>query len=62
MANDDKFSQFVKVYRGSLAVLGADGIKIIIRSKYSEVSRSALYEIISPFSMSEGRTSTSTNS
>jgi hypothetical protein len=45
----DELAQFVKVYKGALAVLGADGIKIIPPSKYSELSPSTIYEIISPF-------------
>lgn len=45
----DQLSRFVEVYKGALAVLGVDGTEIIPPSKYSEVSPSTIYEIISPF-------------
>jgi len=45
----DQLSRFIKVYKGELAVLSADGTEIIPPSKYSEVSPSTIYEIISPF-------------
>lgn len=54
----DQLTEFVEVYKGTLAAPGADGFtEIIPRSKYSEVSPSTIYEIISPFftSMSDER-------
>jgi len=45
----DELTQFIKVYKGALAVLSADGIKIIPPSKYPELSPFTIYEIISPF-------------
>jgi hypothetical protein len=51
----DQLSDFVKLYKGELAERGADGFtEIIPRSKYSEVSPSVIYEIISPFFTSLG--------
>lgn len=46
----DELNVFVKVYKGVLAEVGKNGsVKIIPPSKYSEVSPSTMYEIISPF-------------
>jgi hypothetical protein len=51
----DQLSDFVKLYKGVLAECGSDGFtEIIPRSKYSEVSPSVIYKIISPFFTSLG--------
>lgn len=51
----DQLSDFVELYKGQLAERGSDGFtEIIPRSKYSEVSPSVIYEIISPFFTSLG--------
>ena len=51
----DQLTDFVKLYKGQLSERGSDGFtEIIPRSKYSEVSPSVIYEIISPFFTSLG--------
>jgi len=51
----DQLRDFVKLYKGELAERGSDGFtEIIPQSKYSEVSPSVIYEIISPFFTSLG--------
>ena len=51
----DQLTDFVKLYKGQLAERRSDGFtEIIPRSKYSDVSPSVIYEIISPFFTSLG--------